>query len=191
MSLHSIIFCALLALLPITNYAGMTPEEVKVFNDYKLKAEKGDPNAQIHLGGYYADGKGVLKDEVEALKWYRKSADQGYPVGQFAMGVFYRKGILVSRDDVEGVKWYRKAAEQGYAPAQMGIGLSYGLGEGVPRDLVEAYAWLNLAAASDTFAREMRDTFEKERPSSEIQEGQRRSRELQQLIDKKKAPSAK
>jgi hypothetical protein len=40
----------LLALLPMRALAGMTPEEVKLFEETKARAAIGDANAQYHVG---------------------------------------------------------------------------------------------------------------------------------------------
>ena len=45
--------------------------------EIKLKAERGDMNAQNHLGWLYQSGNGVTKNYFEAVRWYRKSAEQG------------------------------------------------------------------------------------------------------------------
>ena len=101
----------LLALSPA--YAGMTPEEVKAFEGYKLLAEKGDPVAQASLGYCYDNGEGVTKDQAQAVTWYRKAAEQGRAVAQFNLGYCYANGNGVAKDEVRAVSWYSKAAVQG------------------------------------------------------------------------------
>jgi TPR repeat protein len=50
----------------------------KSLDELRLEAEKGDSDAQVHLGGIYQFGsEGVAKDATEAAKWYRKAAEQG------------------------------------------------------------------------------------------------------------------
>ena len=79
----SAILLAVLALLPSSASAGMTPEEVKAFEAYKAKADQGHAQAQYNLGTCYLDGIGVAKDQVEAVKWHRKAADHGYAAAQY------------------------------------------------------------------------------------------------------------
>jgi TPR repeat protein len=62
-----------LSLFPVK--AGMTPGEVKAFEGYKVKAEKGDAVAQFQTGVCYDFGEGVAKDHVEAVVWYSKAAN--------------------------------------------------------------------------------------------------------------------
>ena len=40
-------------------------------------AEKGNENAQFHLGEIYADGRGVVQDYVQAYKWLNISSLNG------------------------------------------------------------------------------------------------------------------
>ena len=99
----------LLALLPIQAFAGMTPEEVKVFEGYKAKAEKGDPAGQYSLGFCYANGDGVAQDKAESVKWFRKAADQGFAEAQSNLGMCYDDGTGVARDYVEAYAFYKLA----------------------------------------------------------------------------------
>lgn len=124
----------------------MTPESVKVFKDFKAKAEKGDAEAQVGLGSCYANGAGVAWDYVQAAQWYRKAADQGHPHAQFTLGVCYVNGKGVTSDQVEAVNWWRKSAEQGYADAQFDLGLRYENGPGVEKDRVLSAQWYRKAA---------------------------------------------
>jgi TPR repeat protein len=124
----------------------MTPESVKVFKEFKAKAEKGDAEAQVGLGNCYANGAGVAWDYVQAAQWYRKAADQGYARAQFILGVCYVNGKGVTSNQVEAVNWWRKSAEQGYADAQFDLGLRYENGPGVEKDRLLAAQWYRKAA---------------------------------------------
>ncbi|MCZ6564735.1 MAG: sel1 repeat family protein, partial [Gammaproteobacteria bacterium] len=73
--------------------------------------------------------------------------------------------------------WYRRAAEQGVADAQTNLALMYGKGKGVPQDYVLAYMWINLAAAQNSTFEEIRNIIEKEMTPSQLEKGQRLSRE--------------
>ena len=59
---------------------------------YQKAADRGDANAQFHLGLYYANGQGVEKNLTEAAKWYRKAAEQGYAKAQCNLGLCYANG---------------------------------------------------------------------------------------------------
>jgi len=104
----------------------------------KERAEKGDAQAQYHLGLMYAEGKGMARDEAEAVHWYRKAAEQGFAPAQNDLGSMYARGRGVKQDYAEALRWYRKAAEQGEPQAQNSIGFMYQVGQGVERDDSEA-----------------------------------------------------
>jgi len=144
----------LLALLPMTALAELSPAAKGDFNYYKGKAEAGDPRYQRALGYCYAEGKGVPADPNEALKWYRKAADQGYAPAKSSIGSCYEKGLGVPKDEIEAVKWYRQAAEQGEVTAMSKMGLCYKNGVGVAKDEVEAATWFRKAS-------EQRDNLER------------------------------
>ena len=100
-------------------HAQQTNADNKLFEETKVKAEKGDATAQWILGSDYQYGKGVKQDYAEAVKWYRKAAEQGNSYAQRNIGVMYHNGKGVKQDTTEAVKWYRKAAEQGNADLEL------------------------------------------------------------------------
>jgi len=108
-------------------------------------AERGNADAQFHLGVMYESGQGVLRDDAEAIKWYRKAAEQDDGVAQFNLGVIYAKDA--SPNYVEAALWYRLAADHGLGGAQFNLGMMYVQGHGVSQDDVQAHMWLDLAAA--------------------------------------------
>ena len=173
----------LLALLPLQALAGMTPEEVKLFEETKARATIGDANAQYHVGVCYAAGRGTAKDFGEAAKWYRKSAEQGNAIAQLFLGLAYASGQGTKKDDVEAAKWWRKAAIQGNDAAQFNLGGSYYAGRGVPKDQNEAYAYLWLAGRTDEVARKTYANLEKSMTPEVKLRLQKRADELQKEID--------
>ena len=173
----------LVACLPASLIAGMTQQEVKEFQDFKAKAEKGDEGAQFSLAVCYYDGRGVAKDRVEAVKWYRKAAEQGNASAQNNLGICYATGQGVDADRVEASKWLRKAAEQGNADAQFMLGLYYLGGFGVPKDEIEAYAYFNLSGITLEHAREMLAILEKQISPDARLLGQHRAKQLKKEIE--------
>jgi TPR repeat protein len=136
----------LMAKLPAEALAGMTYQEVKSFEEYKVKAERGDAEAQGIIGSNYNFGMGVTKDTVEAAKWYRKAAEQGNVYAQNNLGMAYRLGEGVEKDFEQAVLWLRKAAEQGLMQSQLSMGRAYTLGEGIEKDQAESVKWYRKAA---------------------------------------------
>lgn len=89
--------------------AGMTSDEVRKFEAYKVKAEAGDSIAQYNLGVCHAKGEGVAKDDSKAVWWYRKSAEQGYGPAQSNLGVCYATGEGVLKDEIEAYAYWNLA----------------------------------------------------------------------------------
>ncbi len=179
------LFC-MIGVLPDAK-AGMTSDEVRRFEAYKVKAEAGDSIAQYNLGVCHAKGDGVAKDDSKAVLWYRKSAEQGLAEAQYDLAVRYDSGKGIDRDNAVAIWWYRKSAEQGYGPAQSNLGVCYATGEGVLKDEIEAYAYWNLAGITLEEARKNLAILEKNLSRDEIAAGQRRSKELQKEIEAKMA----
>ena len=121
-------------------------EFVKAARLFRLEADKGNPEAQAHLGYMYYAGEGVDRDARQAVDWYRKSAAQGNRDAQYNLGVAYAYGEGVPIDKKEAIRWYRRAADGGSSVAQYSLGVSYALGEGVPQDDGKAAEWYQKAA---------------------------------------------
>jgi len=141
----------------------------------RVRAEKGEADAQYHLGFSYHYGQGVPQDDAEAVRWlhkaaehgdakaqyvlgasyyygkrsvgwFRKAADQGDAMAQHGLGSMFYYGAGVPQDYAEAARWYRKAADQGDVAAQYALGFMYRRGQGVPQDYAEAVRWYRKAA---------------------------------------------
>ncbi|CAG8514664.1 767_t:CDS:2, partial [Acaulospora colombiana] len=62
---------------------------------YSKAAEKGDPDAELALSGWYLTGsEGILKQsDDEAYLWARKAADKGFAKAEYAIGYYSEVGI--------------------------------------------------------------------------------------------------
>jgi len=128
------------------NGSGREEAVRKSFEATKIKAEKGDIQAEYGLGDCYATGRGVTIDNAQAVFWLRKAADRGFAKAQVMLGVLYECGSGVPEDAAEAAKWYRKAANQGDIGGQTSLAACYLTGEGVLQDYAEAAKWLRKAA---------------------------------------------
>lgn len=151
-------------------------------SEWRPLAEKGDAQAQLHLGMLYANGDGVPQDYRAAREWYEKAAAQGYAMAQYSLGVMYDNGEGVPQDYTAARKWYEKAAARGYAMAQTKLGALYVHGRGVPQDDVWAYMWYSLAAeqstiSSDTSAADRRDNVARRMTPAQVAQAQKLARE--------------
>ncbi len=120
--------------------------QASLFDKRKLKASRGDVDAQLSVALMYASGEGVSKDIKEAAKWFRAAAEQGNVLAQFNLGEMYAKGNGLPQNYHEAAAWYLKAAEQGNVAAKFNLGLMYGNGQGVRYDPNKAEKWLTEAA---------------------------------------------
>jgi hypothetical protein len=74
-------------------------------------AQKGDPQAQYELAGFYHYGYVGANDYAKALKWYRASARQGYADSMVGLSVMYLGGQGVAKDRREAFVWLNLAAQ--------------------------------------------------------------------------------
>ncbi len=117
-------------------------------------------------------------DYATALREWKPLADQGHAGAQFNLGWMYRQGKGVPQDFRQAARWTRRSAEQGYAAAMGGLAVMRAAGKGVIQDDILAYMWGNLGAAEgNEFAKKVRDRVSKSMTPSQLQEGQRLSRE--------------
>jgi TPR repeat protein len=107
-------------------------------DDLKIKADKGDPDAQCALGWRYFYGQGVPIDYHEGVQWWQKSAGQGYTSAYVALGFACERGLGVKTNFSQAVTWYRKAADHKNPEGQFFLALCYASGKGVPKDIETA-----------------------------------------------------
>jgi|JI10StandDraft_1071094.scaffolds.fasta_scaffold09331_11 hypothetical protein len=110
-------------------------------------AEKGNPVAQILMGGTYSGREGTEWDSKEQLKWYRMAAAQNHAHAWYLLHMRYMWGQDVEKDLSEAAMCLRRAAEQGHVMACSFLGDWYRNGTGVEKDDTEAFKWLQLAAS--------------------------------------------
>lgn len=79
---------------------------------YTKAAEKGDPEAELALSGWYLTGsEGVLKQsDSEAYLWARRAANKGLSKAEYAVGYYAEVGIGVKQDLDLAKRWYMRAA---------------------------------------------------------------------------------
>ena len=142
--LIAVLLVGSLALSPA--HAGMTPAEVKRFEDNMAKAQKGDATAQTGVAICYSVGMGVEQDDELAVFWWRKAAEQGEATAQSLLGLKYQEGRGVAKDYEKAAFWWRKAAEQGMPQAQRSLADAYMEGLGVEKDMTKATFWWRKAA---------------------------------------------
>lgn len=165
----------------------VTPRDLdKAFRYHKIGAEAGQTTSQFSLAYAYQLGRGTKLDLVEAVRWYKLAAEEGLPIAQVNLGkLLMNGGPGIEADPVQGFKWTKTAAMAGYGHAQVGVAIQLYYGNGAPKDFVEAYAWANIASASGKVeqAKELRDEIESKLDRAQLAEAQKRSKEINELIE--------
>jgi TPR repeat protein len=173
----------------------VTPRDLdKAFRYHKVGAEAGLTTSQFSLAYAYQLGRGTKLDLVEAVRWYKLAAEEGLPIAQVNLGkILMNGGPGIEADPVEGFKWTKTAAMAGYGHAQVGLAIHLYYGNGAPKDFVEAFAWANIASASGKVerARELRDEIESKLDRAQLAEAQKRSKEINVLIEQESESSRK
>lgn len=113
----------------------------QILEDKRL-ADKGDAEAQYHIGESWLAGHGVVQDVDEGLRFLRKAADQGYVRAIRMFGYMYQKGWKVPQDFVLAHKWYNIAASFGDEKSRL------------ERDAVARLMTLDQVAEAQKLARE-------------------------------------
>lgn len=100
---------------------GTTPSVPQQSNDVignathpgiRLRAYKGDPEAQYLMGMYYLNGDGVDSNPEIAVHWLRLSAMQDYRPAQRQLAECYSLGVGVGANDDAAYYWYEKAERE-------------------------------------------------------------------------------
>ncbi len=118
-------------------------DDARTFNAMVALANKGDAEAQYHVGMMYNNGIGTQQDLGQALEWFRKSAASNDALGAYKLGCYYdgQGAGIVASDADEALKHKLVAAKAGYALAQYDVGNLYDR-RGNPE---EALRWWKMA----------------------------------------------
>jgi len=101
--------------------------EAGTFNAMVALANKGDAEAQYHVGMMYNNGIGTQKDPRQAFEWFQKSAASNDPLGAYKLGCYYdgQGAGIVTSDSDEALKYKLISAKAGYALAQHDVAILY------------------------------------------------------------------
>jgi uncharacterized protein len=97
-----------------------TASDADTFNAMVALANKGNAEAQYHVGMMHNNGIGTQKDPKQAFEWFQKSTASGDPLGAYKLGCYYdgQGAGVVTSDSTEALKYKLVAAKAGYALAQ-------------------------------------------------------------------------
>lgn len=101
--------------------------EADTFNAMVALANKGNAEAQYHVGMMHNNGIGTQKDPRQAFEWFQKSTASNDPLGAYKLGCYYAGQFadVVKYDSNEALKYKLIAAKAGYALAQHDVAILY------------------------------------------------------------------
>lgn len=172
------------------NTDGAAAEAVSPYEQVRVKAALGNPEAQSHLGFLFIRGEeGVDRDPAAAVEWFERAAAQGVAEAQFNLALILARGDGVPPDAARAFAWCRLAAEQGHAAAQDRLAIMYFDGEGVPRNETEGLAWFEVAARSGHAEADGHWRYARHRvsPATALAAGQR-AQALRELMASREPP---
>lgn len=90
-------------------------------------ANKGNAEAQYHVGMMHNNGIGTRQDPKQAFEWFQKATAASDPLGAYKLGCYYAGQFagVVPPDSNEALKYKLIAAEAGYALAQHDVAIHY------------------------------------------------------------------
>lgn len=137
MKFIALAFCLLFFAMPAN------ANETDSFNAMLALANKGDAEAQYHVGMMYNNGIGTQKDAKQAFEWFQKSAAFNDPLGAYKLGCYYdgQGAGVIKPDSNKALKYKLISAKAGYALAQHDVANLYGK----QGNLEEAVKWWKMA----------------------------------------------
>ncbi len=119
-------------------------DDAATFNGLLALANKGDAEAQYHVGMMYNNGIGTQQDTRQAFGWFEKSAAAHNPLGAYKLGCYYagQGAGVVAANEAEALKYKLVAAEEGYSLAQHDVAVVYAQ----KGNFEAAVKWLKLAS---------------------------------------------
>jgi TPR repeat protein len=124
----------------------VTPEQA--FSRALIEAEKGNTQALITLGGFYAEGIGVQKNYSKARECYEKAAQAGVAEGVYNVGVCWEYGMGSEANLTRAAEYFRKAADMNLPQALFKMSVILDAGSGVNRNEATSIEYMARAASA-------------------------------------------
>lgn len=112
------------------------------FDEILIRANQGDPEAQVELGLYYLEHDQNKPNYRKAHRWLTLASDAGSGKAKFYLGYLYEiEQDFIDQDLEEAMRWYEIAANYGYAYALYHLGVLYYEGRYIPKNEVKAHLY--------------------------------------------------
>ncbi len=118
----------------------LSGEPVEAARWMTTAARLGHAEAQVVLGQWTLDGRGVAVDAAHALHWFLLAAQQNHPMGMNMAGRCHEQGWGTAVDAGKAAHWYRLAAQTGLPEARYNLANLLASGNGVAVDQQQALA---------------------------------------------------
>jgi TPR repeat protein len=128
---------------------------------WRIRAQRGDLEAQFQLGKLYYHGEEIGVDKKQAAAWFTTAAERGSVSAQSFLALMYLTGDGVSQSPETAIKWYEAAAKGGDLSAAQNLAFHFKQGTLLPRDLERSLYWCKYFA----------DRQRKDQLPSEFQDG--------------------
>jgi TPR repeat protein len=101
--------------------------DAEAFKAMVVLANKGNAEAQYHVGMMHNNGIGTPQDPKQAFEWFQKATAGNDPLGAYKLGCYYAGQFagVVPTDPNEALKYKLVAAKAGYALAQHDVAILY------------------------------------------------------------------
>ena len=176
---------------------GYKKDDTEALKWFIKAADQNSIRAQWNVALCYDNGEGTQMDKIEAIKWYKKVYYNTKPDDTEAESLKARSrnrlGDLYldekARDYTQAIRWLRESADYGRDTALNNLGLCYYNGWGVTKNFVEAFAYFNLSKSNEksNSGIDYLQLLKTVLTPSEIEEGQKRSKQLKLEMEDRKA----
>lgn len=117
-----------------------------MFQFYTDGANRGDADAQYHLGVMYIKGDEIAKDVEEGVYWMKLSAEQGHELASTYMELWKDDIDEGSLNSSVAINWLKETGRQWNLDAIFKMGFLYEKGRGVNVNFKKAAKWYRFAA---------------------------------------------
>jgi TPR repeat protein len=95
------------------------------FSKWRELGDRGNAQAQYHVGRMILRAQGADYDTREATKWLERAAKGGFAPGQIDLARLYSSGQGVLKDEKKAIFWYEAAVAQGNTVAMLELARIY------------------------------------------------------------------
>ena len=132
----------------ISDYQGLERQ----VHDTELKAEAGDPHAQMLYGMMIAGLPQLKRTYDQALPWFLRAAQAGAPYAQYQIGTGLLQGRGCQCETGKGEIWLEKAAQADQSDAQVSLAEYLLRGDPSRESVAGALVWLERATKQNNDA---------------------------------------